>query len=64
MNAALRRLSNPHPTFFKFINSIRMNEFSKSIDLLESEKLDETFKNCKHKKVEILDAKIKELTMS
>lgn len=62
LNATLRRMANPHPSFFKFIDIIRMHEFSKSSDLSEILKLNAPIRNRKSKKVEQLDIKIKMLT--
>lgn len=64
MNAVLRRLSPTHPIFFKFVNCIRMHEFSKSVDLWEMMKSDAPNRGRKRKKVERLDAKIEHLTMA
>lgn len=62
MNAALRRISRPHPNFFKFIDCIRMHEFSKSMDLLEIIKYGVRVQ--KGWKVEKLDSKIRLLTLA
>lgn len=60
MNAVLRRMSNPHPTLFKFIDTIRMHEFSKSIELFELIKSIVPIR--KSKKITALDIKLKKLT--
>lgn len=63
MNAALRRLSPMHPAFFKFVDCIRLHEFSKSVDLFEMKRHGETQKkSTKLSKRERLDVKLKFLT--
>lgn len=62
MNATLGRMSYPHPTFFKFIDTIRMHEFSKKIDLFELLKSNVSNRSRKSKKAEALGIKIKKLT--
>lgn len=60
MNAALRRISRPRPSVFRFIECIKMHEFSKSLDLMETIKYGPQVQ--KSKKVEKLDVKIKQLS--
>lgn len=63
MNSTLRRMANQHhPGFFKFIDMIRLHEFSKSTDLMEMLKSNNTIRCRKSQKVKDLDVKIKQLT--
>lgn len=63
MNSTLRRMVNQHhPGFFKFIDIIKMHEFSKSSDLLEMLKPNAKVRCCKNQRTKDLDIKIKQLT--
>lgn len=64
MNAVLRRLSPIHPAFFKFINCIRLHEFSKSTELFEMLKWEngQSSRSRKRTKADRLDDKLKLLT--
>lgn len=61
MNAVLRRLAPTHPAFFRFIDCIRMHEFSKSIELSEIIRWGNV-RSRKQTKADKLDVMVKQLT--
>lgn len=63
MNSALRRLTTAHPSTFRFVDCIRMHEFSKSVELADEMKHGRIIaKN--RSRAEELDEKIKHLTLA
>lgn len=65
MNAVLRRICPDHPHLFKFIDRLRLHEFSKSIDMLEAVRSNapvERLHRRRLQKIKQRDQKIKELT--
>lgn len=63
MNAALRRLTTAHPSTFRFVDCIRMHEFSKAVDLSDEMKFGRIAGN-NRSKAEELDERIKRLTLA
>lgn len=65
MNAVLRRMFPNHPHIYKFIDRLRLHEFSKSLDMFDAVKSNDLMNqilNRRQKRVQKRDEKIKKYT--
>lgn len=62
MNAAMRLLFPRHPHIYKFIDRLKVHEYSKTIDLLQAIKSDDAVIERRKKRDQRRDEKIKYLS--
>lgn len=65
MNAVLKRMFPNHPHLFKFIDRLRLHEFSKTLDMIDAVRSDDLMNKIlrrRRKNIQRRDEKIKQIT--